>query len=456
MRWTWARAAALAAVVGLSALGLAFAVPRGPNVLWISIDSLRADRLPIHGYGASRTPFIDYLAGQGVVFEQAYADAPWTTAAMASAMTGRFAVHHGLRTPFAPLADGEATVAEIFNDAGWQTGAIVGSFSLDRVFGLDQGFADYDDRYDSPLQAAGDRPHLPSQLVADVGVQRAYLRRKERHDSFRTDAAVGDAALAWLQRASRWRPFFLWVHFFGPHQRRQYGDSVTEAIERAMGPYDARVEGVDAQIGRILEELTRSGRLGDTIIVLQGDHGQGHLQHQELNHGQQLYDSVLRIPLLIAWPGKLRGLRATGMARAVDVMPTILELAGLTPPAGRDGQSLVPRLRGADGESEPLLAETLLSAEGDLSDFLPDGSLAKAGVRRLALRTPKWKYISSRPHPLINYEPQPAASPGQVRLVQEELYDLGADPGETRNLAADRADALADMRQKLSAAAPES
>lgn len=453
MSWTWRRTAALAAAaIALAAASFVLAPRRRANVLWISIDSLRADRLPAYGFAALRTPYIDYLAAQGVVFENAFSDAPWTTASMASSLTGRFALHHGLRTPFAPLGAAETTAAEILAERGWQTAAIVGTFSLDRVFRLDQGFDHYDDRYDSPIRAAGNRPHMPRALHANLDEQRTYRTKKRSHDSYRSDAAVADAARGWLQESSRWLPFFLWVHFFGPHPRTQMGEDAAAAVARVLDPYDEYIEGVDRQIGRLLEELTQSGRLGDTIIVLQADHGEDRLQHHELGHGQQLYDSVLHVPLIIAWPGRLPPARVRGMVRTVDILPTVLDLLGLPTPGGLDGMSLLPRLRGGPGgESPPLLAETLLSAEAEFGQFLPDGSLASPGLRRLAVRTPRWKYVVATRHPLINYTRQPRVAAGGDAPPREELYDLLADPGETTDVAASHPDVVQSLRHLLAA-----
>lgn len=450
-------AATALAAIALLALGLAYwiARPSRPDVLWISVDSLRPDRLASYGSGRIATPFLDYLAANGVLFEQAYADAPWTTAAMASALTGRFAVHHGLRTPFRRLPEDETTLAEVLADHGWRTAAIVGVVSLHRWYGLGQGFTDFDDRFDSPVEAAGDRPHLPLRDYDDIGRLRSQRTRKWRHDSLRGDEAVADAAVAWLQTAGRRRPVFLWVHFFGPHRRRQLGDAPEAALRRSRDSYDAAVAGVDAQIGRILDELRRSGRLANTLIVLQGDHGEALLEHGELDHGQHLYDTTLRVPLLLAWPGRLAPRRSAAMVRVVDVLPTVLQLLHIPPPPGLDGVRLDLHPGGAASHSPPLLAETLLPAEASFGSFRPDGSLAAPGLRRLAVRTPRWKYVLSAPHALVNFPPEVTYRGDPAPFRREELYDLVADPLEKSNLASQRPDVLRELRATLRAGVPD-
>jgi arylsulfatase A-like enzyme len=439
------------AAVALAAAAYSLWPDRRPNVLWISVDSLRADRLPLYGYGANATPVIDYLARHGVVFDAAFSDAPWTTAAMASSMTGRFAAHHGLRTPFTRLRQEETTVAELLAARGYDTAAIAGTYSLDPAFGLDQGFSRYDARYDSPIEDAGKRPHLPSAWYEDLDAQRTYRSQKLRHDSYRGDAAVADAAVAWLRRASRMRPFFLWVHFFGAHRRRVAGETLFEAQGRSLEAYDAAVPAVDAQIGRLLTELSDSGRLSRTLIVLQADHGEGLMQHGELEHGASLYDSVLRIPLILSWPGRFAGVRVAGMVRNVDIAPTVLHLIGLPAPRKLDGRSILPLVDGETLEAQPLLAETLLSAEATLVSFKRDGSLRVPGVRRRGLRTPRWKYVLSEPHPLINFSRQPPQPADAERFFGEELYDLAADPGETTNVLASQPQVAAELRRDVKA-----
>jgi len=451
-----AAAAALAAIALLS-VGLAYrsARPSRPDVLWISIDSLRPDRLASYGSGRVPTPFLDYLAAHGVLFDHAYADAPWTTAAMASALTGRFAVHHGLRTPFLRLPEDETTLAEVLADHGWRTAAIVGAVSLHRWYGLEQGFAHFDDRFDSPVEAAGDRPHLPLRNHDDIGRLRAQRTRKWRHDSFRADEAVTDAAVAWLQTAGRRRPVFLWVHFFGPHRRRQLGDTPAAAARRTLDSYDAAVARVDAQIGRLLDELRRSGRLANTLIVVQGDHGEALLEHGELDHGQYLYDATLRVPLLIAWPGRLAPRRSAAMVRVVDVAPTVLQLLHIHPPPGLDGMPLDVRADGGAAQPPPLLAETLLPAEASFGSFRPDGSLAAPGLRRLAVRTPRWKYVLTSPHALVNFPPEVTYRGDALPFGREELYDLVADPSEKTNLASQRPEIVQELRATLRAGVPD-
>jgi arylsulfatase A-like enzyme len=438
------------ALVFLAAAVVLLLPDRRPNVLWISIDGLRADRLPAYGYHSGATPLIDDLARRGSVFEQVFADAPWTTASMASALTGRFSARHGLRTPFRALADEELTVAEILAQRGYQTAAVVGAFPVDAVHGLNQGFAHYDDRYDSAIDGEGGRAYLPSEFHAgDVDRQRTYRIRKLRRDSYRADASVGDAAVGWLRRASRMRPFFLWVHFFGPQRRAERGATPVRVRDDFVAAHDQRVSELDAEIGRILNEVRARGELDRTIVVLHAAAGDDLSPHRPTELGRRLSDPVLRVPLVIAWPGGLPAGRVNSQVRVVDIAPTVLELLGVAPAVDLDGRSLRPLMDGEEREDRLVLAETLLSAEADLNFFRPDGSAAVPGVWRRAARTPRWKYIASEPIPFVNFSRPPPLPPDAARHRREQLYDLEADPGETRNVIALHPNVAATLRDHL-------
>lgn len=427
---------------------------RRPNVLLITIDSLRPDRVSAYGYTGNRTANLDRLAAEGVLFRNAFCDVPWTTASMASAMTARYAIRHGVRTPYQRLSDGATTLAEVLASHGYQTAAVVGSFPLDHVFNLSQGFQWYDDRYNEAIvRLRVKRERMPSVFYGDVNRDRVFQTRKMQSDSFRTDETVADAAIGWLRRASRRRPFFLWVDFFGPRQKEVAGEPMADALRRYLREYDGDVAGVDAQVGRIVDELDRGGWRRNTLVVVHADHGQSLLAHNYFGHGMQLYDASLRVPLILSLPGRLeQGVVREEMARNIDIMPTVLAIVGAPAPAEMDGRSLAPAIAGTEGGGAPeAFAETLLPAGVFAAIEVPDdGATARIGFRRRALRTAAWKYIVNEPHPLIDIVPVPPLPAGAVlRYRTEELYDLSADPGETRNVIGARPRVAARLRRQL-------
>ena len=340
-------------------------------MLLISIDTLRPDRLGCYGASQVETPAIDALARSGVRFENAFTPVPLTLPAHWTLLTGVEPWHHGVidngMTLAAPPA---ATLAERFAVAGYDTAAFVSAFVLHRTFGLDRGFAHYDD---GP--------------AADAALDQLL------HATGRADERV-DRALAWLRR-ERTRPFFLWLHLFDPHA--PYDPPEDFRARHAGRPYDGEVAFVDTQVARLLAALDRSGAAGDTLVVLVSDHGESLGEHGEQTHGILLYDATLRVPLIVRLPGRLpAGEVRREPATLADVAPTVLALAGLAAAPPLDGRDLF----GAAGPPRHLAA------------------ISEAPHRRLgwgtlvALRDAGWKYIAG---------PRP------------ELYAIDQDPQETED-----------------------
>ncbi len=305
-------------------------LPR-PNVLLVTIDTLRADRLGCYGRSAAKTPWIDRLAREGVRFERCYASAPLTRPSHATILTGLEPFHHGVRDNLSmALPEGLPTLAALLGGEGWTSAAIVASDPLVRASGLDRGFGAYDD----DLDATAPRP--------------------EGHFRERTADQVADRALGFLEGAGRRGPFFLWAHFFDPHA--EY--SPPAEYRRAGTPYDGEIAFVDAQLGRILAALEESGRLDDTIVVVTADHGEGLGDHGEATHGYFLYDSTLRVPLVVRWASGLEpGTSVADPVRLVDVCPTILDLAGVEGPPDQDGLSLSSAAKGGAVDARVAHAE---------------------------------------------------------------------------------------------------
>jgi arylsulfatase A-like enzyme/Flp pilus assembly protein TadD len=393
-----ALAAALAACGGGAAPG-----PPAGGVLLITVDTLRADHLGCYGAAGDPTPRIDRLAAEGVRIQDASTPVPITLPAHASLMTGVAPPVHGVRdNGDFRLGPEPPTLAAHLGEGGFATAAFVGAVVLDAAFGLDRGFGHYDDDVPVPADSGG------------AGAS-SYPDRPA--------AEVVDAALAWLQALPPGGPFFAWVHLFDPHapylppepQRGRYGAT-----------YRGEVAYVDEQVGRLLDGLEALGRAGDTLVVLTADHGEGLGEHGETTHGFFLYQATIHVPLLLRLPGRLpAGGRVEGAATLLDVAPTIAELAGRGPLPGAAGVSLVAAARGARLPDRPLYLET----------YLPYFQMRWSGSR--GVRHGSWKYIAA---------------------TGAELYDVGADPAERRDVAAERpetADRLAGALRDLAAAMAE-
>jgi choline-sulfatase len=304
----------LAALVAASAA--AAAAP--PNVVLVTLDTTRADHLGAYGWPHARTPNLDALAQRGTRFERCDTAAPITLPSHATILTGLYPPRHGVRDNSTfTLADRFETVTESLAGAGFDTAAVVSAVVLGRRHGLAQGFRTYDD---------------------DLGPGHAGATRVgERPAGATTDAAL--AALRGLRP-----PYFLWVHYFDPHE--EYAPP-SPWPDGASGPhrlYDAELAYLDHELGRLLAALSR-----DTVVAVVGDHGEMLGDHGEISHGLLLGPGARRVPLLLAGPGVPAGATEPCLTRTADVAPTLLQVAGLRPPAGIDGRSLLP-LPSASGE----------------------------------------------------------------------------------------------------------
>ena len=369
------------------------------NVLLVTLDTTRADRLGSYGHAGARTRHMDRLAAEGVRFEHAFSPAPITLPAHASLFTGLYPFAHGVRNNGNfYLPERFQTLATVLHDRGYHTGAFVSAFVLDRRYGLARGFDTYDDRQEGP------------------GTQVVRLEAERRGD--RTALAL----LAWLDEHARrdaGRPFFAWLHLFDPHEPYRPPPPFREAFEHS--PYDGEIAFDDAILASVLERLDQRALRDRTLVVVAGDHGESLGEHGEETHSMFVYESALRVPLLFWRPGLLpAGAVVTPPVRLTDVAPTILELVGASPLDTAHGRSLVPLMRGESASAAPAVyAETLL----------PQLYMNWAPLR--AIRDDRWKYIEA---------PRP------------ELYDLQADPRETRNLLPERqpvANALARELDRL-------
>ena len=362
--------------------------PRPLDVVLVTLDTTRADRLGCYGGKAGASPRLDRLAETGVRFRRAYAHAPLTAPSHSSLLTGLLPPRHGVRDNGGyVLRDGVTTLAEQMVEAGYRTGAFVSAFVLDRRFGLARGFATYED--DVLSQEA-------DQTLASV-----------------RGGVTVDRALAWL-RADDPRPVFLWVHLYDPHY--PYEPPEPFAGRFKARPYDGEIAYADEQVGRLLDALAARAR--PALVAAVGDHGEALGEHQELTHSYFIYEGTQRVPLILSLPGYLpEGTTVEPVVRGVDLMPTILDIAGLAVPDGIDGQSLVPLVtQRAAREPGPAYLES----------YHPRFWW---GARELlGLRTGPWLFIQS---------PRP------------ELYDVDRDPAAMVNVAAQHPQEMERLRARL-------
>jgi choline-sulfatase len=333
-------AMAVAAACGRSAADRERAAPR-PNILLVTIDTFRADRL-----GIGVTPALDRLAASGIRFTNARTAVPLTLPSHATILTGLLPTAHGVReNGLDGLSVAHPTLGRLLKDAGYRTAAFVGAFVLDRRFGLAQGFDTYDDRI--PRDA----------------------RATDRLEAERPASAVIDAALAWLDQSpatspqppatsnqppatsnQQPAPFFVWIHLYDPHAPYE---PPAEFRARAKSAYDGEIAYADSQISRVFSWLHDRGLIGDTTIVVAGDHGEGLGDHGERTHGMLLYDSTLRVPLMVSGPG-IAGATRDEAVSLVDIAPTILRAAGVNVPGEMKGRNLLA----AAGNGAEIYAET--------------------------------------------------------------------------------------------------
>jgi arylsulfatase A-like enzyme/tetratricopeptide (TPR) repeat protein len=368
-----------------------------PNVVLITLDTTRADHLGCYGYAQARTPSLDALARDGVLFAQAASTAPLTQPAHSSIMTGMYPTFHGVRiNGNTALSREQKTIAEVLLEKGYQTGAFIGAFVLDGRWGLNQGFQVYDDRFD-----------LEKHKHLDLGsVQRPANQ-------------VVDAALAWLEGRQQ-GPFLAWIHLYDPHTPYEPPEPfLSEYGPRGMAAlYDGEIAFTDQQVGRVVSWLQANGLDKKTVVVIIGDHGEGLGSHGEGTHGYFVYDYAMHVPFLVATPfAELRGVRVDSQVSAVDVFPTVLALTGIDAATKAHGRSLLPVMFHPRTE-----ASTYAYGES----MTPNLQFGWSPLHYL--RSTRYKLIKA---------PRP------------ELYDLSVDPEETTNVLARHPEVARDLMDKL-------
>jgi arylsulfatase A-like enzyme/Flp pilus assembly protein TadD len=364
------------------------------NVLLVTIDTLRSDRVDGFGGSPALMPGLSEMAKAGLRLTRTYASAPLTLPSHASILTATSPPIHGVRTNgLFRLGSAPPTLATVLKAAGYRTGAFVGSFVLDSRFGLNRGFDVYDDRMES---------RRPGE-AADSAERRA-------------DDVI-KPALDWIIRSTIAEgvsvPWFSWVHLYDPHDPYR----APEPYASRLAPYDAEVAYTDAALRRLIDELRAAGQLDRTLVTIVADHGESLGDHGERTHGVFAYDVTMRVPWIL-WAGtRLQGISDT-LVRTIDLAPTVLDLIGIARPDAFEGTSIVATI-GAKEEPAPAYVEAM-----------------DANITR-------------------NWAPLTGIVRGQYKLIDlpvPELYDLAADPGERANLFATQGERARTLQSLLTSA----
>lgn len=388
---------------------------RPPNVVVILFDTLRADHLGFLGYERDTAPFLGRLAGEAVVFPHAYSSSSWTAPATASLFTGLYVPHHGVEAGFWAHrrdtgevdASGEPlrevvwefpqqilprsirTLPQHMADAGYRTFGVSSNTNIGRRIGFQRGFEHFEK----------DRRADAQQLV--------------------------DQVLGWRAAMAAGEPYFLYMHLNDAHSpyeaRAPWYRAVADPLGERIARYDSEIRYLDGAMERLFEEMGWDD--GRTLVVLLADHGEEFMEHGSFEHGYSLHNELNRVLMLWSWQGVIEPGVVESNVSLVDVLPTILELCGLEPPAPRDGRSLAPLLRGGEPGGEP----------GGERAIFAHRKRMQGGHGLWAVILGRWKLIENE----LNGE----------RL----LYDLHDDPLEQHDLLRERADVAADLTERLRA-----
>jgi choline-sulfatase len=393
----------LLCAIGLSSAGCRKSPPPHPNVILITVDTLRADRLGAYGYAGGLTPSVDALARDGVVFERGVSQVPLTWPSHAAIFTGTYPFHNGVQDfTGQPLSPRFRTLAETFRSNGYSTAAIVSSFVLDRGWGLARGFDSYDDAF------AGQE----------------FLQKNISLVERPAGESV-DHAIAWLNEhtgSNSAQPFFLWLHLYDPHS--PYNPPEPFHTQYAGKPYDGEIAYADSQLARLFAWLKQQPHdlYGGAVIVFLSDHGESLGEHGEREHGFFVYDSTVHVPLIIkpALSTPRAVLRVSDAVETIQVGPTLLDLAGITDPIQKQFQaaSLLPFLTG-----QPHAPQRAAYSE----TMYPANSFGWSALR--SLQTLRYHYIDA---------------------PRQELYEHPTDTAEKSNIVEKEAAVASRMREQIS------
>ena len=359
----------------------------------LTLDTTRADRLGAYGYDLAETPNLDALAAEGMVFLQAQSPVPVTLPTHSTMFTGTYPPSHGVRyNGMYRLQDSSVTAAELLRDSGWSTAGVPASYPLATRTGIGQGFQIYDDMFEKPTEPG------------------------KRHDltAERSAGEITEIAVELLEQNQRVR-FFLWLHYWDAHH--PYVPPFPFSSTHRDRPYDGEIAYMDREIGKVFDRLKELGLWDSTLVVVVGDHGEGLYDHNEKMHANLVYQSTMRVPLIVKPPGSARHREIDEPVTLADIAPTLLDFAGVSG-FKSDGISLKPAFFGESLPRRNLYFESLA------------GSLVYGWSRLQGVRSGPWKYIRSR---------------------TAELFDLGDDPYESRSVHDVETERAAEMERALEA-----
>lgn len=381
--------ATLVLSIGIACAGC-HQIGKPDNIVLVTLDTTRADRIGCYGYAKAATPVLDAFAREATLFEEAVTPVPATLPSHSTMMTGLNPYHHTVRyNGINILPQSVTTLAERLHQAGFKSGAIVSSFAVATRFGLNQGFDTYDDLF-------ADKP--------EEGVA-THLERKA--------ADAVDRAIRWWDAHANDKRF-LWVHLYDPHY--PYAPPFPYSVQFADRPYDGEIASVDHEVGRLFEAIKKGGRWKGTLVIVAGDHGEGLFDHGERWHANQVYQSTLHVPLIVKAPGSVASRRVAEPVTLADLTPTVLDLAGVAHTDPLDGISLRGAIVSGQATARPIYFESIAGA-------ILYGWSPLLGVRR----GPMKYFEGARP----------------------ELYDVGHDPAEADNLAQRDSQRAADLHADL-------
>jgi arylsulfatase A-like enzyme len=446
-----------------------------PNVVLVSIDTLRADRLSCYGYGKPTSPFIDSLARDGIMFRDTIAQANWTLPSHVSLFTSLYPDVHRVQQGKDKMGGSFTTMAEILKRNGYGTAAFVDGGVMAGIFGFGQGFDLYDDmssgdekdkRVVNWIDSHGDKPFFLFYHTYDVHCPYRYHPhpRDVKHDARLQDIArrinAGDLTLTdeelaqTITAAYTDRDFLKSLNldklipikkdiFDFMHKRWRVMPGYNKDQRYISEAYDAGVMHVDGRLSRLWDRLREQGLDNNTVLIITSDHGECLMEHGALGHPPLLYDEIVRVPLVMVYPGSSRtGVVVDSQVMSIDILPTVLDLLSIESPSPLQGRSLVPLMTGAGS-----LDDT--HAYADAYDIV-------------AVRGNKRKYIRKSDRPVRsaeNVSPEEYNAPDFMRWAgiggpdysnyTYELYDLENDPGEREDVASEDPDGRTGLSDKL-------
>ena len=411
------------------------------NVVLITIDTVRPDHLGCYGYLRARTPNIDRIAGESVVFTQAITNGSYTKPAFPAILSSTYASMYG--GPFAAVGEERPMLAKILRTYGYRTAGFSSNPLLGTHIGYNEGF----EVFEEPVPPAENRAwlrwkgvrRLLRSAVANWLLMKFGVNTSPRPVYVAGDQ-ISDLAINWLETQKG--PFFIWVHYMDAHWPYHIGASLqtgqsraqawndshitqkaktypgTRMAERLKQLYDTAIEFLDLQIGRLINRLDRCGFASNTFVIIVADHGEGFYEHGRWGHGAvfDLHDEILRVPLIIKAPGVPKKERIAQQVCLLDIAPTVLDLLGIAKEPLMEGQSLLP----------------LLATPGEWQRRIVICEMVDLKWYCVALRTEQYKYIYDERRPSYR-----------------ELYDLRGDPNETRNLYGSRPEIEMEFERAL-------